>query len=408
MPYNKDSSLTSMKKLLFFLFTLGSFSAFSQSTVDVTFKLNMKGVGFSFTTPEVNGTWNNWCGNCNQMTDANGDSIWEAVIPVPNGIVEYKFSADNWGRQETLAVGTPCTIFTPPSFNNRKLVVVAPTTLKAVCWGSCDTCSTGPVGPSLQQISLPITWQDTANVNYATTDFGGTFSSLVADPVNPSKMALKIVKGNTAEVWAGTTLGTAAGFQTAMPFSATSNQMQAVVYSPAAGTIFRLKVEDKNDPTKSVETPAVCSQSNGWEVLTFDFANQASGTAAINYGYTYNKLSIFPNFGITGAAAGEQTYFVSEVAFGTVTATKGSIESASISVVPNPASGEVFVSSFSDFSGAAVFNVTDLAGRIVKSETAGLSGKYKKLDLSSISNGVYVLSVIDNGKTIQKRLIIQN
>ena len=34
-------------------------------TVDVTFKLNMTNVTEPFTTPELNGTFNSWCGNCN-------------------------------------------------------------------------------------------------------------------------------------------------------------------------------------------------------------------------------------------------------------------------------------------------------------------------------------------------------
>ena len=33
----------------------------------------MNQVTDAFTTPEVNGTWNSWCGNCNPMNDADGD-----------------------------------------------------------------------------------------------------------------------------------------------------------------------------------------------------------------------------------------------------------------------------------------------------------------------------------------------
>ena len=54
--------------------------------------------------------------------------------------------------------------------------------------------------------------------------------------------------------------------------------------------------------------------ANGWETLTFDFANQAAGTAALNLAYTYNKVSIFFNFGVTGAAAGAKTYYFDDVA----------------------------------------------------------------------------------------------
>ncbi len=395
-----------MKKIyLFFFLLLAAYQASAQ--IDVTFKLNMKGQSFPFTTPEVNGTFNNWCGNCNQMTDADGDSIWEAVISLPNGIIEYKFSTDNWANQETLPTGTPCTIFTPPSFNNRKLIVISPLVLNAVCWGSCDTCSGGPVGPGLLQISLPITWQDTANVNYTTTDFGGTFSSLVADPVDPAKIALKIVKGNTAETWAGTTLGTPSGFQTAIPFSFSAHQMQARVYSPAAGTIFRLKAEDRTNPNISVETDAISTQANAWEILTYDFSNPASGTASIIYSNTYNKLSIFPNYGVSGALAGEQTYYVSDVAFGTIAKANAMLESG-ISINPNPSNGEIMLSSSVDFSSQASVSVHDLTGKLVWTGKAYFQGKNAALSLSFLQNGLYLLKVADQGRISQSRISIMH
>ena len=87
------------------------------------------------------------------------------------------------------------------------------------------------------------------------------------------------------------------------------------VYSPDAGIKVRLKVEDAADPTRSVETEATTTVANNWETLTFDFANQAAGTAALNLAYTYKKASIFFNFGVTGATAGAKTYYFDDVAF---------------------------------------------------------------------------------------------
>ena len=76
--------------------------------------------------------------------------------------------------------------------------------------------------------------------------------------------------------------------------------MSVRVYSPAAGLPIRLKVEDRNDNTRSVETEKVTTVANAWETLVFDFANQATGTAALNLAYTYNMASIFFNFGTAG------------------------------------------------------------------------------------------------------------
>ena len=107
----------------------------------VTFRVDMNAVGFSFTTPEVNGTFNGWCGSCNAMIggDMDGDGIWETTINLPNGDYEFKFSADNWGNQEALTDGSPCTVTTinePDNFVNRTLSVTENMTYEAV-WNAC-------------------------------------------------------------------------------------------------------------------------------------------------------------------------------------------------------------------------------------------------------------------------------
>jgi beta-glucanase (GH16 family) len=56
--------------------------------------------------------------------------------------------------------------------------------------------------------------------------------------------------------------------------------------------------------------------ANDWETLVFDFANPAAGTPPLNLANTYNKVSIFFNFGVPGAVAGEKIYFFDDVAFG--------------------------------------------------------------------------------------------
>jgi hypothetical protein len=93
----------------------------------------------SFTTPEVNGTFNNWCGGCAPMSDANGDNKWEITIPLIPGTYEYKFAFDSWAGQENLVAGTTCTI-TTDGFTNRVITAIDAETLPAVCWESCELC----------------------------------------------------------------------------------------------------------------------------------------------------------------------------------------------------------------------------------------------------------------------------
>ena len=149
------------------------------------------------------------------------------------------------------------------------------------------------------------------------TGFGGAdASSVVADPAGGTNKVAQVIKSGTAELWAGTTVSTLPNFAVpTLPFSASSTKMTVRVYSPDAGIPVRLKVEDAADPTRSVETEATTTVANGWETLTFNFAVQAAGTAALNLAYTYNKASIFFNFGTTGAIAGPKTYYFDDVSF---------------------------------------------------------------------------------------------
>ena len=176
-------------------------------------------------------------------------------------------------------------------------------------------------GGGLTQMNLPVTF-DVATVDYGLIGFGGAeASTIVTDPTNAANKVAKVIKSATAELWAGTTVtaldGTVqTGFSSKIPFTATDKKMSVRVWSPNSGIKVRLKVEDSADGTKSVETEATSTVANNWETLTFDFANQASGTAALDLAFNYNKASIFFNFGVTGATAGEKTYYFDDVKFG--------------------------------------------------------------------------------------------
>jgi len=114
-------------------------------SANITFKVDMSQVSDPFSTPELNGTFNSWCGNCNAMSDSNGDNIWDVTVKLQSGdTIEYKYSADSWSIQETNDPNGFCNNG-DPNFTNRVLIVpVNDTILPDVCWGSCDTCS--PIG----------------------------------------------------------------------------------------------------------------------------------------------------------------------------------------------------------------------------------------------------------------------
>ena len=169
----------------------------------------------------------------------------------------------------------------------------------------------GPVGPPPTPINLPITWDNLA-LNYNFTDFGGNNSTLAPSPTDTTNRTLRTEKTVGAQTWAGTTLTPPVGLATAIPFVAGATTMTVKVHSPAAGIVVRLKAEQAGVPTISVETEATTTVS-GWQNLVFNFANQATGTAPINFSNTYNMLSIFYGFGTAGSGA---IFYADSVFFG--------------------------------------------------------------------------------------------
>ncbi|MEY4329783.1 MAG: hypothetical protein RL609_531 [Bacteroidota bacterium] len=127
-----------MKKIAIILSGL-LFSCLASFAYNVTFQVDMNNVS-GFSVANVNGTFNNWCGACANMTDANGDNIWEITINLAAGTYEYKFTADGWNQQENLTPGSPCTV-TNFGYTNRSLNVTGDTVLPVVCWGACSLCS---------------------------------------------------------------------------------------------------------------------------------------------------------------------------------------------------------------------------------------------------------------------------
>ncbi len=290
---------------------------------NVTFQVDMQNVS-GFTTPEVNGTFNSWCGNCNAMSDLNSDGIWEVTLSLPAGNYEYKYSYDSWAGQETLTEGSSCTI-TSFGNTNRTLALNADMVIPAVCWERCTDCNT----IVLNQMDLPVTFEDLA-VEYGVIGFeGAEASSIVADPTNAANTVVKVIKSASAQPWAGTTVSNPAGdgLASPIPFTSTEKQMSLRIWSPDAGIPVRLKVEDHTNPTHSVETEATTASAGAWETLIFNFANQATGTAAYDATYSYDKASVFFNFGTNGATAGEKTYYFDDLDFH-----PGSVQSDSFNV----------------------------------------------------------------------------
>lgn len=199
-------------------------------------------------------------------------------------------------------------------------------------------------------------------------DFGtnGAGASIVTDPAGGSNKVLKVFKYTGSEQWAGTTVAKLninptgadnSGFNavTAIPFTATAKTMTMRVYSPAVGVRIRLKVENASNNGISCETDAVSTVAGAWETLTFDFSNPGKAppvtggpTAALDVSKTYNKVSIFADFGLgnggTGPLPANRTYYFDDLTFvpassGTGTGTGTTPTTTALTVVRANATG---------------------------------------------------------------------
>ena len=129
-----------MKKIITALF-LSAFLTGLWAQKKVTFQVDMNNyAGGSFTTVYVSGTFNSWSGNGNALSDANADGVWEGTFDINDDSIEYKFTMDNWSKQEALTPGSSCTK-TTSGYTNRFVKLTGNTTLSKVCFESCAACS---------------------------------------------------------------------------------------------------------------------------------------------------------------------------------------------------------------------------------------------------------------------------
>jgi hypothetical protein len=257
------------------------------------------------------------------------------------------------------------------------------------CGGSCSAC--------LTQINLPINFEGTTT-NFTVTDFGGNASSLVVDPTNASNMVIRSIKTSGSALWAGTTMSTPAGFSSTIPFTVSNRKVYVNVWSPDAGIPVRLKVEVAGTPTQSCET-----QTNttvvGWQMMEFDFNNQASGTAIFNQSFNFNMMSIFFNFGTDGATAGEKTYYFDNVSYGAALAS-ASFEEAKIAMYPNPVSSSLSISSLENLDAISIYNV--IGQEVMK---LNINDSNVVINVSNFQNGIYIVKAYSEGKVSTSKFI---
>ncbi len=246
------------------------------------------------------------------------------------------------------------------------------------------------------QIDLPVTFES-STVNYTMTDFEGNTSYADVDPTNANNNVRRIVKTAQAGTSAGTTIGTPGGFATNIPLTLTDSKMSVRVWSPDAGIPVRLKVENANDPTQTCETETNTTVAGAWEILVFDFTNEATGTAALTTGlgngWTYSKASIFMNFGTAGTGT-DKTYYFDDVYFGVFTNTNN-LEQLAVKAFPNPVNDFLHIEVEEEISEINVFN--SLGQLVLTEQVNGRrgfgTGGQNRFNVSALTSGIYFVEV---------------
>jgi 1,4-alpha-glucan branching enzyme len=236
---------------------LGS-SAIAQT--NVTFQVDMSQQN-GFTTPEVNGTFNSWCGNCNAMTDANGDDVWEVTVSLAPGTYEYKYSADAWASQEALVAGSSCTV-TNSGFTNRTLTVgTTAMTLPVVCWQSCLSCSVTP-----PPVDVTFKLDMTQQTGFTTPEVNGTFNSFCGN-------CTPMTDANADGIWEATVSLTPGTYEFKYSYDNWAGQETLIAGSPCTITTGqftnRTLVVGNADTTLATVCFASCSACTTTNDVTF-------------------------------------------------------------------------------------------------------------------------------------------
>ena len=317
----------------------------------VTFQLDLRGVtSITYTTPEVNGMFNGWCGNCNPLEDLDGDSIWETTLVLDTGTYEYKYSVDNFTVEENLFDGDSCTV-SNFGFTNRILHVDRDTVLAPVCWELCGDCDSGP---SSYSVTFRLDMSEYVGPPYTTPEVNGTFNNWCG-----SCWAMEDPDGDN--IWEITAL-LGVGDTVLYKFSADGWNIQEELDSSLSSSCVLIGY----DP----------GAPNGW-------------------GYV-NRFHYVTSETILDAVCWNDCVECQGQSF------IGEVSTNSIQLFPNPSTGLVNIKSEGIIKRCDVYN---LIGELVYTEEVG-SGKNEH-SLSIAKNGLYYISVYTEKGVVSQKLTIQ-
>jgi hypothetical protein len=230
-------------------------------------------------------------------------------------------------------------------------------------------------------ILLPIDFESTT-LDYTFTNFGNASSSVVANPFinagNGSAKVAKMTKTMGADTWAGSylTVGNPIDFSV-------MKKIKMKVYSPQAGIVIKMKVENATDATIFKESDVTLTTGNSWQELTFDFTG-------INTANTYQKIVVFFNFGNPGVGL---SYYFDDIQQSSGAEALG---------LPLNFQSTALNYTFVDFGSAATTVVTNPQSNGINTSTK--VGKFDKVNGAQTWAGSSILLDVPINFAVQKKI----
>lgn len=212
------------------------------------------------------------------------------------------------------------------------------------------------------------------------------------DDVDSSDMVLKFRRSSAGDIWAG--------FWSVLPepLDMTTNKYILMkVLKPRISTVkFKIEGGTTNPAFFELESTAPQTKTDEWEQMVFYYPD-ATGT--------YPTIAVLPDFSDPVGLEEDIVLYIDDI----ISSPTGSVptvikqpESLNVSVYPNPVKSTLYFDNLKDVDRIVVSN---MVGQQML-ESRNITGERTSLNVSSLSNGVYMVTVYDkNGNSAIRKIV---
>ena len=242
-------------------------------------------------------------------------------------------------------------------------------------------------GSQVIKPEFPLDFESTV-VYYNFLNSNSAVGTKLANPdssgINTSANVGKITKNIPGVAWACSylELGSAIDFSTI-------NSIKMKVWSPIAGVVMKLKLENLTNPAFNVEVDVTNTVANAWEELTFTFPGIVNANS-------YKRVVFFFNFNNNGAG---ESYYFDDVKLNTNLSLQNFLNDK-INIFPNPANDLITISSDNLIEAISLYNV--LGQEVISSRP---NNNNQTIDIASLNSGVYIIKTTIAGATSSSRIV---